>query len=209
VALTPTPVSTDDSSKIPDAEATVLTVSTDPNLPILRVAAQAPDAATASRLTAATSTELARHLKTVGVSEAIPTARKLVLRPLAAPSPAPVARGTSRSTGLFVAVLLALFGCGAVVGLPMIARRWRSAAAAADREAEEASGEPAEAPGLGVASGPGRNSNGSNDYAGDESAEPAPEPEPEPEPEPVADLTTSAVAFQPRARPRARAGGDR
>ena len=116
----------------------MLTVSTDANLPILRVTAQAPDAATASRLTTATSTELAQHLKTVGATAEIPAPRKLVLRPLAAPTPAPVAHGTPRSLGILVAIMLALLACGAIVTAPMIARRWRSAAEAADREADAA-----------------------------------------------------------------------
>ncbi len=137
VGLTPTPVSTA-GRDVPDSEATVLTVSTDANLPILRVTAQAPDAATASRLTTATSAELAQHLKTVGATAEIPAPRKLVLRPLAAPTPAPVAHGTSRSLGIVVAIMLALLACGAIVTAPMIARRWRSAAEAADREAEAA-----------------------------------------------------------------------
>jgi hypothetical protein len=137
VGLTPTPVSTA-GRDVPDSEATVLTVSTDASLPILRVTAQAPDAATAARLTTATSTELAEHLKTVGATEEIPAPRKLVLRPLAAPTPSPVTRGTSRSLGILVAIMLALLACGAIVTAPMIARRWRSAAEAADREAEAA-----------------------------------------------------------------------
>jgi hypothetical protein len=132
VALTPTPVTTAASREVPDSEATVLTISTDANLPILRVSAQAPD------LTTATSTELAQHLKTVGATEEIPAPRKLVLRPLAAPTPAPATRGTSRSLGILVAIMLALLGVGAIVTAPMIARRWRSAAEAADRDAEEA-----------------------------------------------------------------------
>ena len=138
VALTPTPVTTAASREVPDSEATVLTVSTDASLPILRVTAQAPDAATASKLTTATSTELSQHLRTVGASEQIPAARKLVLRPLAAPNPAPATRGTPRSMGILVAILLALLGCGAIVAAPMVARRWRSAAEEAEREAEAA-----------------------------------------------------------------------
>ena len=79
---------------------------------------------------------MAEHLKTVGATEEIPAPRKLVLRPLAAPTPAPVTRGTSKSLGILAAIVLALLGCGAIVTAPMIARRWRSAAEAADREAE-------------------------------------------------------------------------
>ena len=138
VPLTPTPVTTAASREVPDSEATVLTVSTDANLPILRVTAQAPDAATASGLTAATATALARHLKTVGARQEIPAPRKLVLRPLAAPTPAPDTRGTPRTLGVLVAIVLALLGCGAIVTAPMIARRWRRAAEAANRQAEVA-----------------------------------------------------------------------
>ena len=135
--LAPTPVTTAASRKLSDSEAAVLTVSTDSSLPILRVTAQAPDASTASRLTTATTTQLEQHLHTVGAAEEIPAARKLVLRPLAAPTPAPEVRGTPRALGLLTTILVALLSCGAIVTAPMVARRWRNAESAENAEAVE------------------------------------------------------------------------
>jgi hypothetical protein len=128
--LPPTPVTTAASREVPDSEVTQVTVSTDPSLPILRVGAQAPNASTASRLTTATSAALERHLETVSATEHIPAARKLVVRPLAAPTPVPETRGTPRVIGLLAAVMVGLLGCAVIVTAPMIARRWRNAEAA-------------------------------------------------------------------------------
>ena len=131
VPLDPTPVTTAASREIPDADATVLGVSTDATLPILRVTAQAPDASIANRLVTGTIAQLKRYLNSVAAREQIPAARKLVVRQLAVPTPAPETRGTPRLAGLAVAILVALLGCAAVAGAPMFVRRWKQAGEAA------------------------------------------------------------------------------
>ncbi len=142
--VAPTPV-TPVSREIPDAEATVLTLTTltpsttgDATLPILHVSAQAPDAVTAGRLAGGTIGELERHLDSVAARQEIPAARKLVLRQLAAPIPAPETRGPHWLLGLATAIVLALLGCATIVGAPMLARRWRQAEAAASRSGRTA-----------------------------------------------------------------------
>jgi hypothetical protein len=115
----------------PDAEANILTLSTDATLPILRVAAQAPDAATAGRLAGATIDVLERRLDSVAGRENIPAARKLVVRQLGARGPAPETRGPPPLLGLGVAIVVALIGVAAIGGAPILIRRWKQAEQAA------------------------------------------------------------------------------
>jgi hypothetical protein len=111
-APTPSVVST--GPKVPDADATVLTLTTDATLPILRVSAQAPEGETASRLAEAAFQELKGYIGTVGASAEIPAARKLVVRQLATPTPAPDTRGPGLLLGLVTGFLLAVVGCAAI-----------------------------------------------------------------------------------------------
>lgn len=128
--LPPRPGSTAASLQIPDVEATALTLSTDATLPILRVTAQAPNAATAGGLAAGTVSQLKRYLDSIGAKEQIPDARKLVVRQLTAPIPAPVTRGSAKRAGLAVAILVALLGFASIAVAPTIAHRWKLAGGA-------------------------------------------------------------------------------
>jgi hypothetical protein len=119
--------STPGSSSIPDAEATLLTLTTDSTLPILTVTAQAPSADVAEGLAAATGQELERHLDSVAAREQIPEARKLVVHPLAAPIAVSETRGPHWLLGVVTALLVALAGLAAIGAAPMLAQRWRQA----------------------------------------------------------------------------------
>ena len=141
--VAPTPVSTSQSRKVPDAEAMILTLSTDDTLPILHVVAQAPDPAVAGKLSAGTIVELRKYLGSVAASQQIPAAQQLVVRQFGNSLVGTTTRGLPRSVALVATILLALLGCGAIVGGSWFVRSWRQI-----DEAEKASGgvTPAPAP---------------------------------------------------------------
>jgi hypothetical protein len=123
--VAPAPVSTGESRKVPDAEATILTLSTDDTLPIVHVAAQAPDPITAGKLSASTIVELRKYLGSVAATQEIPAAHQLVVRPFGTPLVGNVTRGLPRSFALGATIILALLGCGAIVGGSWFIRSWR------------------------------------------------------------------------------------
>lgn len=135
-----TPVASGAARAARDADANILTLSTDSTLPILRVAAQAPDAATAGRLAGATIEVLERRLDAVTGRESVPAARKLVVRQLGARGPVPETRGPSPLLGLGVAIVVALVGLAAIGGAPILIRRWEQAELAATENGERATG---------------------------------------------------------------------
>jgi hypothetical protein len=118
------------SRGLSDAESTILSLTTDESLPILHISAQAPDAATAQRLTAATIAELKTYLGSVAASQDIPKSRQLVLREFGAPVAETATRGLPRSYALVAALALALLGCAAIVGGSWFIRSWRQVAEA-------------------------------------------------------------------------------
>jgi hypothetical protein len=123
--VAPAPVGTGESRKVPDAKATILTLSTDDTLPILHVAVQAPSPATAGKLSASTLVELRKYLGSVAATQEIPTAHQLVVRPFGTPLVGNVTRGLPRSFALGATIILALLGCGAIVGGSWFIRSWR------------------------------------------------------------------------------------
>ena len=131
---------------VPDAEATVLYLTTDETLPILHVVAQAPRAETARRLSAATIAAVRSYLGSVAASQNIPAANQLVVRRFGPPVAQTAVRGLPRRYALIVALGLALLGCGAIVGGSWFARSWRQV------EEAEARGQVSSEP---TASGPG------------------------------------------------------
>lgn len=123
--VAPAPVSTGESRKVPDAEAMLLTLSTDDTLPILRVVAQAPDPITASKISQATIVELRKYLGSVAATQDIPAARQLVVRQFGTPLVGTTTRGLPRSFALAATIILALLGCAAIVGGSWFIRSWR------------------------------------------------------------------------------------
>lgn len=128
--VVPAPVASNQSRNVPDAEATILALSTDDTLPILHVVAQAPDPTTASKLSGSTIVELRRYLGSVAATQDIPTARQLVVRQFGTPLVGTVTRGLPRSFALAAMMILALLGCGAIVGGSWFIRSWRQIAEA-------------------------------------------------------------------------------
>jgi hypothetical protein len=129
----PVPVSTAASRGIPDAEATILTLTTDETLPILHVVAQAPDVTTARRLSGGTMVELKRYLGSVAATQNIPEADQLVVREFGTPLIGNATRGLPRRFAVVAALLVALLGCGAIVIGSWFIRSWRQIEAAERR----------------------------------------------------------------------------
>jgi hypothetical protein len=131
--VAPVPVKTAASRDTPDAEATILSLSTEETLPIIHVTAQAPDAATARRLSAGTIVALRQYLGSVAASQHVPAADQLVVRQFGPPLVETATRGLPRRFALGATIVLALLGCGAIVGSSWFMRSWRQIEAAESR----------------------------------------------------------------------------
>jgi hypothetical protein len=144
--VSPAPVETGHGVNVPKAERSTLTFSTDDTLPILHVVAEAPDAETARKLALATVVNLRKYLASVAATQRIPAARQLVVRQFGAPTVTTATRGVPHSLAFAVAVILALVGCGAIVGGSWFARRWKEFAKQ-EAEANGSGGGDADPPG--------------------------------------------------------------
>jgi hypothetical protein len=138
----PAPVTPPASRGLADVDATILSLTVDETLPILHVTAQAPDVETASKLSTATIVALRRYLGSVAASQHIPAAHQLVVRKFGAPVAQVATRGLPRRVALIVTILLALLGCGAIVGASWFARSWRQIEEAEARGHAEADQQP-------------------------------------------------------------------
>jgi len=123
--VTPAPVTPPASRGLADVDSTILNLSVDETLPILHVTAQAPDVATASRLSSATIAALRQYLGSVAASQHIPAAHQLVVRKFGAPVAQVATRGLPRRFALIATIILVLVGCGAIVGASWFARSWK------------------------------------------------------------------------------------
>jgi hypothetical protein len=138
--VTPEAVTPPASRGVPDAEATVLSLSADETLPILHVVAQASDPEVARRLSSATITAVRNYLGSVAAFQHIPAANQLVVRQFGAPVALTATRGLPRHYAVIATIVLALLGCAAIVGGSWFARSWRQIEEAEARGAE--AGEP-------------------------------------------------------------------
>lgn len=128
--VAPAPVATGRGVDVPASERSTLTFSTDETLPILHVVAESPDAETARELALATVVNLRKYLAAVATTQKIPAARQLVVRQFGAPNVTTATRGVPHSLAFGLALILALVGCGAVVGASWFAGRWKEFAKA-------------------------------------------------------------------------------
>lgn len=156
------PVRPPGSRGLSDAESTILSLSTDENLPILHIVAQAPSESSARKLTAATVAELKKYVGTVAASQDIPAVHQLVVREFGAPVAESATRGLPRSYALGAALALALLGCGAIIGGSWFVRSWK--------QIDEAEGRGR--PGGASSNGASSHSNGSFDSDRGKSGEP-------------------------------------
>ena len=118
---------------MPDADATKLTLSTDETLPILHTVAQAPNLDSARELSRATIAGLRSYLGSVAAAQNIPTAHQLVVRKFGAPIAGEATRGLPRRYALAAMVILALLGCGAILGGSWFIRSWKQIEVAESR----------------------------------------------------------------------------
>lgn len=108
----------------------MLTMKPDPELPIVFINTQAPDAATASRLANSATVALRDYLHSVAAAQKVPNARQVVVTQLGTAQSAKVTRGPSRAIALLVAVVIFGVLCGLIVALVGLVRGWAAAAAA-------------------------------------------------------------------------------
>lgn len=146
--VAPAPVKPKAARGISDADATILSLSTDESLPILHALAQSPDAETASKLSAATIVALRQYLGSVAASQNVPAADQLVVRRFGAPLAETATRGLPRRFALGATIILILLGCGAIVGGSWFVRSWKQIEEAESRghAASEGGGAPAASP---------------------------------------------------------------
>jgi hypothetical protein len=121
----PAPVKPPDSRSVPDADVTILTLSTDETLPILHTVAQAPSLDAANRLSRGTISGLRAYLDSVAAAQDIPAAHQLVVRKFGAPLAGEARRGLPRRYALAAMIILALLGCGAILGGSWFIRSWK------------------------------------------------------------------------------------
>ena len=73
----------------------------------------------------ATVVNLRKYLAAVATTQQIPAARQLVVRQFGSPTVTTATRGVPHSLAFVVALILALIGCGAVVGGSWFVRSWK------------------------------------------------------------------------------------
>jgi len=96
-------------------------------LPIIEIAAQAPDAAKAGQLAGAAVTGLRAYLDSKAAVEQVPDARRLGVTGLGAPQADTDVRGPRRVVAFAAALFVFLAGCAAIVLSTTLRRHWRAA----------------------------------------------------------------------------------
>lgn len=115
----------------------VTSPSGDP-LPIIEIETQAADLAGAARLAAAAVSGLRAYLDSKAAVESVPDARRLRVTGLGAPQARMEVRGPKRVVALAAAIFVFLLGCAAIIGVSVLVRSWRAAAAEDDTGDAEA-----------------------------------------------------------------------
>ena len=106
-------------------------------IPIIAVETQAPTAAAAARLANASIEVLKQRLSSEATSDAVPDARRVVVRQLGPARSATEVRGPGKAAPIITAVFVLLLGCALIVGLHKFANSWQSVAAQERADAEE------------------------------------------------------------------------
>jgi hypothetical protein len=109
-------------------EAQIISIRTDPTLPVISIDTQAPTAEGAIRLADGAAAGLQDYLSTVVKTQKVPRARRLVLRQLGTPEVGISVRGPRKAYGVALALFLLVLACGVIVLLPGIVRALRAAA---------------------------------------------------------------------------------
>jgi hypothetical protein len=123
--LPPAPVVPAGAKGLSDADTVKLSTSIAATLPILHVTAQAPSRETALKLSRAVIVALKEYLSSVAASQKVPAAHRLVVREFGAPVAGVATRGLPRRFALAATAILALLGCGAIIGASWLVRSWK------------------------------------------------------------------------------------
>lgn len=150
----PTPLETGATVSTGDPRAQILSVRVHESLPIIGADTQAPDPATAARISDAAVAELDLYLKNAASAGAVPEARKLLVEPLGPARSSLVTRGPRRTTAVITAVLLFLVWCGGILISSTLARNWRQASEQALSGPEPDATDPTPVPSLALATEP-------------------------------------------------------
>jgi hypothetical protein len=92
-----------------------LTVTIDPNLPIIAFSTVAPTAADAQRLATATLTVLQRHMGAIAASQHVPSTSRPVMNAIGPPLSASVPVGPRKLYGVAAFIVLFFIGCFLIV----------------------------------------------------------------------------------------------
>lgn len=138
-AAGPAPVSTPSNPNAYVLRTQVLTDSAGDELPIIEVDAQAPSAASASRLASSAVTGLRAYLDSTATLQRIAQPNRVQLIGLGAPQASTEVRGSSRAIGLVIAILVFVLGCGGILAVVALVRGWRAASAREQAGEAEAS----------------------------------------------------------------------
>jgi hypothetical protein len=112
-----------------DRRASFLDVQPSEGLPILMVAVQAPDVATASRLSNGAIEVLQTHLSSLAGVDGVPAGRRLVVKQLGAARVGAAQRGPSRVLAAVAGIFLFTLVCAAILVVEWLARNWKRAEA--------------------------------------------------------------------------------
>jgi hypothetical protein len=105
----------------------VLSSADGERLPIIEIAAQAPDAEKAAKLADAAITGLRGHLDSKAAVEQVSDAQRLRLSPLGAPQARNVVRGPSLVMAIGAALFIFLAFCAGILAFFALVRAWRAA----------------------------------------------------------------------------------
>jgi hypothetical protein len=119
------PVAPIGSISLKNRQASLLTVSTYADLPILSVNVTAPDAATAARLSNGAIKVLINHLNSLASSDGVPADRRVVVRQLGEARVATSQRGPSRKLAAVALVLIFGLLCATILIVSWLRTRWR------------------------------------------------------------------------------------
>jgi len=114
--------------------AYVVNVRTDPTLPIIAIATQAPTPHAAAILAGTATAELRRYINAVATSQNIPPKRRFVVTTLGAANAAQATRGPRLIVAFVISILTFVFGCALILIVAGVARAWRQAAALEEEE---------------------------------------------------------------------------
>jgi hypothetical protein len=115
-----------------------LTITVEPDLPIIALTTVAPTPQQAQLLATASINVLTEHVNALATKQSVPTAERALVDQIGPPRAGPVARGPRKLLGLAAVVIVFLLGTFAIVAATGADRRRASRRASAAREAIDA-----------------------------------------------------------------------